>query len=99
MAPLAVFHVAFVEHLEEDLMDVGMGLLDFVEQHHGVGLAPHGLGQHAALAIADIAGRRALEGGDGVCLLELAHVDGDEVLLAPVERFGDRQCGFGLADA
>ena len=32
-------------------------------------------------------------------LLELAHVDGDDVLLAAVERLGQRQRGFRLADA
>ena len=32
-------------------------------------------------------------------LLELAHVDGDDVLLAAVERLGQRERGLGLADA
>jgi hypothetical protein len=76
-----------------------VGLLDLVEQHHAVGLAAHGLGQHAALAVADVAGGRALQRGDGVRLLVLAHVDGDDVLLAAVERLGQRQRGLGLADA
>ena len=80
-------------------MHVGVGLLDLVEQHDAVGAAPHRLGQHAALAVADVAGRRALERRDGVRLLELAHVDGDEVLLAAVERLGERERGLGLADA
>ena len=31
--------------------------------------------------------------------LELAHVDGDDVLLAAVQRFGERQRGFGFTDA
>lgn len=31
--------------------------------------------------------------------LELAHVDGDDVLLAAIERFGERERGFRLADA
>ena len=95
----AVLHPALVEHLEEDLVHVGVRLLDLVEQHHAVGPAPHRLGQHAALAVADVAGRRALERRDGVRLLELAHVDGDDVLLAAVERLGQRQRGLGLADA
>jgi hypothetical protein len=69
---LAVLHHALVEDLEEDLVHVGMGLLDLVEQHHRIGPAPDRLGQPAALAIADIAGRRALQRRDGVRLLELA---------------------------
>ena len=97
--PFAVLHPALVEHLEEDLVHVGVGLFHLVEQHDAVGRAPHRLGQHAAFAVADIAGRGALERGDGVRLLELAHVDGDDVLLAAVQRFGQRQRGFGLAHA
>jgi hypothetical protein len=31
--------------------------------------------------------------------LVFAHVDGDEILLAAIQRFGQRQRGFGLADA
>ena len=95
----AVFHATLVEDLEEQLVHVGVGLLDLVEQHHAVGPAPHRLGQDAAFAVADVARRRALQGGDGVGLLELAHVDRDDVLLAAVERFGERERGLGLADA
>ena len=76
-----------------------MGLLDLVEQHHRIGLAPDGLGQPPALAIADIAGRRALQCRDGVRLLELAHIDGDDVLLAAIERLRQGQRRLGLADA
>src|SRR5438874_12013652 len=32
-------------------------------------------------------------------LLELAHIDGDEVLLPTVKRFGESQRGFGFAGA
>ena len=32
-------------------------------------------------------------------LLELAHVDGHNIVFAAVERFGQGQGGFGLADA
>ena len=97
--PGAVLHHALVEHLEEHFVDVGMGLLDFVEQDHAIGLPPHRFGQPAALAIADIAGRRAFQRRDRMRLLEFRHVDGDDVLLAAIERLGQRQRGLGLADA
>src|SRR3546814_2323170 len=57
------------------------------------------LGQHAALAETDVARRRALEAGNGVSLLVLAHVDGDHVALAAVQHVGQRDRGLGLADA
>ena len=35
-----------------------------------------------------------------VCgFLELRHVDGDEVVLAAIEQIGQRERGFGFADA
>src|ERR1700749_5044929 len=61
LAPLAVFEHALVEDLIEQLRHVRWGLLDLVEQHDRVCLAAHGLCEHAALAVADVAGRRALE--------------------------------------
>ena len=63
------------------------------------GLAADGLGQHAPLAVADVARRRALQAGDRVRLLVLRHVDRDQVALAAVERVGQGQGGLGLADA
>ncbi len=71
--------------------DVGVGLLDLVEQHDAVGLAADRLGQHAALAVADVAGGRALQRRDRVRLLVLRHVDRDQVALAAVEDVGQRQ--------
>ena len=41
----AVFHPALVEHLEENLVHVGVRLLDLVEQDDAVGPPAHGLGQ------------------------------------------------------
>ena len=35
-APLAVLHPSLVEHLEEQLVHIGVRLLDLVEQHHAV---------------------------------------------------------------
>ena len=59
-AAFAVFHHALVEDLEEDFVHVGVRLFDFVEQHHAVGPAAHGFGEHAAFAVADVSGRRSL---------------------------------------
>lgn len=96
--PLAILHPAFVEDLVEQFVHVGMGLFSLIKQDHAVGSTPDGLCQHPTLAITDVARRRALETGDGVCLLVLTHVDGDEVVLAAVDGLGQRQGGFGLAD-
>src|ERR1022692_1041447 len=97
-AALAIFHDALVEDLVEQLEDVGVSLFDFVEEHHGIRTAADGFGENAALAIADVAGRRALQSGNGMGFLELRHVDADEVLFAAIEEVGESQSGFGLAD-
>src|SRR6185437_852460 len=60
---------------------------------------PYGFGEHAALAVTDIAGRSAEQHRNLMLLLELGHVDHGQVLLAAIEKLGERQRGLGLADA
>ena len=72
---LAVGQAAVVEDLEQDIEHVGMGLLDLVEEDHLVGPPTDGLGQLAALLVADVAGWRADQSRDGELLHVLAHVD------------------------
>ncbi len=71
-AALAVGQAAVVQHLQQDVEDVGVGLLDLVEQDDLIGAAAHGLGQGAALVIADIARRGADQAADRVLLHVLA---------------------------
>jgi hypothetical protein len=99
VAAFAVLHRALVEDLIEDVLHAGMGLFHLVQQHDAVGLAADGLGQHAAFAVADVAGRRAHQQRDLVLFLELGHVDHGHVLLAAVQQVGQRDGGFRLADA
>ena len=94
--PSGVLHPAAVEHLVEHLDDVGVRLLDLVEQHDAERRAADALGEHAAFAVADVAGGRALEPGDGVRLLVLGHVDGEDA--AAEQDIGDGVRGLGLAD-
>src|SRR5919204_627139 len=54
---LTVGQAAVVEHLEQDVEHVRVGLLDLVEQDHGVRAPAHRLGELAALVVADVAGR------------------------------------------
>ena len=61
--------------MQEDVEHVGVGLLNLVEEHYGVGLAAHSLGELSALIITDVARRCTDESGHGELLLILAHVD------------------------
>ena len=98
-AAVAVGEPAFVQDLQQQVEDVGVGLLDLVQQQHRVGAAPHGLGQVATLVVAHVAGRRPDEAGDRVPLLELAHVHADEGLLVVEHELRQGPAELGLAHA
>ena len=98
-AALGVGEAAVVEDLQEDVEDVGVGLLDLVEEDDGVGPAADGLGELAALVVADVAGRRSDEAGDGVLLHVLGHVDADHGGFVVEEELGEGAGGLGFADA
>src|SRR3954453_13838161 len=97
-ATLGVGEAPVLEDLQEDVEDVRVRLLDLVEQQHAVGLAPHGLGQLAALVVADVARGRADQAADRVLLHVLGHVDPDHRLLVAEEELGEGAGELGLAD-
>ena len=85
-----------VHDLQQDVVDVLVSLLDFVEQHHGVRVLVDGVGQLAALVIADIAWRGADQAAHGMALHVLGHVEADHL---DAQSQGQLLGGFGLADA
>ena len=60
--------------------------------------APHGLGELAALVVADVAGRGTDEAGHRVLLGVLAHVDADHRALVVEQEVRQRLGQLGLAD-
>ena len=98
-AALPVGQPAVVEHLQQHVEHVAVRLLDLVEEDDAVRLATHGLGQPAALLVADVAGRRADQSGDAVLFHELAHVDADDRVLVVEQELGERLAQLGLSDA
>ena len=76
-----------------------MRLLDLVEQHHRERLAPHGLGQLAALLVAHVPRRRAHEPAHGVLLHVLAHVELDQGSLVTEQELGQGLGQLRLPDA
>ena len=88
-----------LEDLEQDVEDLGVGLLDLVEEHDRVVLAADRLGQLAALVEADVARGCADEPAHVVALHELAHVDLDERVLAAEHELGERLGELRLPDA
>ena len=96
---LGVRQLPVLEDLEEDVEDVRMGLLDLVEEHDRVRLAADGLGELAALVVADVARRRADEPGHRVLLHVLRHVDLDHRVLVAEQELGERARQLRLPDA
>ena len=97
--PWASVEPAVVEDLEQDVEDVGVRLLDLVEQEHRVRTPAHGLGELTRLLVADVPRRGSDEAGHRVPLLELAHVEADHQVLVAEERLRERARELGLADA
>ena len=96
---MVVGQAAVVEHLQQDVEHVAVGLFDFVEQHDGVRPAADGFGQRAAFFVADVARRGADQAAHGVLLHELAHVDADHGVLVVEQHLGQGLAQLGFADA
>ncbi|MNI41157.1 hypothetical protein D3C73_954020 [compost metagenome] len=76
-ASFAITHEAAVEHLVKQVEHVAVGLFHFIQQHHAIGPLAHRFGEHAALAVTDVARWRTFELADGVGFLILGKVEGD----------------------
>ena len=95
--PWPVGESTVVEHLEQDVGDVGVGLLHLVEEHHRIGPSPNRLGETPALFVPHVSRRRTDQSRDRVLLHVLAHVDADHRLLGVEEERRQRLAEFGLA--
>ena len=93
---LAVGKAALLEHLQQDVEDVGVRLFDLVEQHDRVRMATHSLGKLAALVVTHITRRATNELGNLELAAELRHVKADERVLAAKQILGKRLCKLGL---
>ena len=58
-ATLAIGQAAVIEHLQQHVEHIRMGLLDFVKEHHAVRPAAHGFTKLSALIVTHVARRRA----------------------------------------
>ena len=98
LATHAVGELTFVKDLQQNVIDIVVRFLDFVQQHDRVGLAAHLFGELAALFVTDIARRRADEAGNRVFLHVLAHVDADDSVLGVKEILCQHFGKIGFAD-
>ena len=95
----AVGQLAIFKDLQQDVEDIGVRLLDFVEQDDGIRRALDAFGQLAAFLVAHVSRRRTDELGDGVLLHELRHIEADERLVGAEEEVGQGARHLRFADA
>ena len=96
-ASLRIGEASVVEQLQQNIEHIGMRLLDFVEQDHGVRTATHGLGELATFFVAHVTRRRADEPRHGMLLHVLRHVDAYHGVFVVEQKFGERLGGLRLA--
>ena len=61
LATLCVLQTPVGQDLEEQLKNIRVSLLDFIEQDHRVRSAPDRLGQYTAFLVSNVPGGRTLE--------------------------------------
>ena len=93
---VVVGQLPVIHDLQQDVEEVGMGLLDLVEQQHAVRMLVDRVGQQPALVEADIARRRADQPRHRVPLHVFRHVEAGDL---DAERAGELARHLGLADA
>ena len=96
---LPVGESSFVQHLEQDVEDIGMRFLDLIEEDDGVGFASHGFGEFTAIFVSNVSRRCSDEQGHGMFLHIFGHIEADECLFGAEHLFGEALCEIGLSDA
>ena len=97
--PEAVAEPSVVEHLEEDVEDVAVGLLHLVEQDDGIRPTPDRLGETPAFLVAHVAWGRTDQPGDRVLLHKLAHVDANHGVFVVKQHLCECLAQLRLPDA
>ena len=90
---------AFVEHLQEQVEDARMRLLDLIQQHDRIGSGAQFASELAFFLVADVAGRRANQLRYAVFFHVFRHVQADHVVAGTEQegREGPRQLGLAHA--
>src|SRR5699024_12237124 len=85
-APLTVRQTTIFQTLQQGVVNLLVSLLDLVEKHHGEWLAANLLGQLATFFVANVSRRGTEETRRGEAIMELTHVNLDEVIIRAEEE-------------
>jgi len=97
--PRPSVNLAVFENLQENVEDVRVGLLDFVQKNNRVRRAANTLGQLTAFFVAHVTWRGADELRHGMFLHELRHIEANQRLLRTEQEFREAAGHFRFADA
>src|SRR5699024_4488944 len=97
-ATLTVRETTVLENLQQRVVNLVVRLLDLVEQHDRERLAPHLLGELAALLVTDVAGWGTEQPRGRVTVVILTHVDLDERVVLTEQELRQRLGQLRLAD-
>ncbi len=95
----AVGQLAVFEDLQQDVVNIRVRLLDFIQQNDRIRVALDALGELAALFVAHISGRRTDQLRNRMLLHVLRHVEANQALLAAEQERRQSARDFGFADA
>ncbi len=96
---LGIGDPAIVQHLEQDIEHIRMGLLQLIEQNDRIGLPADLFGQLTSLIIAHIARRGTNELGNGILLHIFGHIHPNQVVLTVKQLRSQGLYQLGLAHA
>src|SRR5699024_1673484 len=85
-ATLAIRQPAVFQDLQQGVVNLLVCLLDLIEKHHGEWLTTNLLRQLAAFFVTNVSRRSTEETRSGEAVVELAHVDLDEVIIRTEEE-------------
>ena len=81
-----VRQLPLLQHLQQQVEHIGMGLLDLVQQHHGIGMATHLFRKHSPLLESNVTWRCAHQTAGIVLFHEVAHIHPNQGILAAEEE-------------
>src|SRR6202171_497743 len=96
LAPVVVGQRAVIHHLQQDIEDVRMRLLDLVEQKHAVRVLGDLLGELSTLVEADVARRRADQARHRVPFHVLGYVEAQQLHAKAIRKLA-RDLGLAYA--
>lgn len=96
---LTIGQASVIQELEEDVENIGVGFLDFVEKDDAVGSSADDFGELTAFFVTDVSRRGTDQAGDGVLFAVFGHVNPHHGAIVVEEKFGEGFGGFSFSDS